>query len=183
MPRAPRPLALLDRDGTVIADRHYLDDPAGVAFCPNAPEGLRRLEALGFRLVLVTNQSGIARGRFDWEALEAVQAEVIGRMVAEGLHPGGSYICPHGPEDGCPCRKPAPGLAEQALRDHHTTGAEAVVIGDKAADVDLGKAIGATTILVRTGKGAETEAKGACTPDHVAADLRDAARWLEEKRA
>jgi len=165
---------LLDRDGTILVERHYLADPAGVELLPGAAEGLRRLATLG-PLVVVTNQSGLARGYFDRAALDAIHAEMRRRLAAEGVELAAIEVCPHRPDEGCECRKPRPGLALRAAARLGFDPARAVVIGDKACDVGLGRAIGATTILVRTGYGAREEAAGTCRPHLVADDLREAA--------
>lgn len=174
---------LLDRDGTINVDTHYLSDPADLRLEVNAAQGLRRLRDLGFRLAVVTNQSGIARGYFDRARLDVIHARLAEMLRAEGVEVAGWYVCPHGPGDDCTCRKPRPGLAEQARGELGFDPATAWVIGDKAADVDLGRAIGARTVLVRTGKGAGTEAKGSCTPDLVADDLDHAARLIAVSEA
>ncbi len=171
-----RDAVFLDRDGTVIEDRHYLADPAGVALCPGAAEGLRRMQAAGVALVVVTNQSGLARGYFDWPAYHAVADRLAAVLAAEGVTLAGTFVCPHGPEDDCACRKPRPGLIHQAQA---TLGVRPVaVIGDKAADVALGQAVGVPGLLVRTGKGAATEAAGTVVPDGVYDTLASAARGL-----
>ncbi|MBV8474476.1 MAG: HAD family hydrolase [Hyphomicrobiales bacterium] len=132
---ARRRLALLDRDGTIIVDKVYLKDPDGVEFAPGAVEGLRLLRDAGFALALVTNQSGIARGLFDAAALQRVHARLEAILAAEGLRLAAIYYCPHGPNDGCACRKPAPGMALQAMRDLGFQPDEAVFIGDSEADM------------------------------------------------
>lgn len=173
---APRRFVLVDRDGTIIFDKHYLADPDGVELIPGAAEGLRNLRALGFGIVVVTNQSGIGRGYFTAEDQDRVHARMCELLAAEGVTVDGIYTCPHAPEQDCTCRKPLPGLAEQAMAEHGFDPKAAFVIGDKKADIDLGKAIGAISILVRTGKGAAEEAKGkASAADHIVDDLRAAA--------
>ena len=150
-------LLVLDRDGTLIAERHYLSDPAGVELLPGVVEGLRAFTARGFALAIVTNQSGINRGLFDEAALAAVNAEVLARLAAEGIHVHGVYHCPHRPDEGCRCRKPGPALLERALRELGYGAPQCLVIGDKQSDVDLARRGGARAALVRTGYGAEAE--------------------------
>ncbi|MFW5836760.1 MAG: D-glycero-alpha-D-manno-heptose-1,7-bisphosphate 7-phosphatase [Desulfovibrionaceae bacterium] len=171
-----RPAALLDRDGVVIHDRHYLSHPDQVELLPGAADGLRSLSALGLALVLVTNQSGVARGYFSTDSVAAVHARLAELLQAEGLALDGVYFCPHGPHDGCDCRKPRPGLAEQAARDLVLDLSRSFVIGDKCCDVALGRAVGACSILVRTGYGAEHEKTCGETAHAVADDLDAAAR-------
>jgi histidinol-phosphate phosphatase family protein len=170
-----RPAAFLDRDGAVIRERHYLHDPELVELLPGAAQGLRRLRELGLALVLVTNQSGVARGYFGLEAVAAVHARLAEMLAKEGVALDGVYFCPHGPEDGCGCRKPEPGLALQAERDLGLDLARSFVIGDKCSDVDFGRGIGARSILVRTGYGVEHEQRCGARADAVADDLAQAA--------
>lgn len=175
----PRRFVLLDRDGTIIHDKHYLADPDGVELIAGAAQGMRVLRDLGFGIVVVTNQSGIGRGFFTIEAQHRIHERMCALLAEEGVGVDGIYICPHTPEQDCTCRKPLPGLAEQALKDHGFDPETAIVIGDKRADIELGKAIGALSILVRTGKGAAEEAKGkAGAADHIVDDLAAAARLI-----
>lgn len=161
---------LIDRDGTLNVEKHYLSDPDQLELYPGAGAAIRRLNEAGFGVVVVTNQSGIARGYFDMTTLERIHARLHELLAAEGAHVDGIYICPHGPDDACTCRKPLPGMIEQAVAEHGFDPAQAVMIGDKEVDVELGKAVGAVTFLVRTGHGAKAVAAGS-KADHVADDL------------
>jgi D-glycero-D-manno-heptose 1,7-bisphosphate phosphatase len=165
-----RRFVLLDRDGTLIVERHYLSRPEDVQLLPGALAGLQRLRQLGLGLVVITNQSGIGRGYFDQAALDAVHARLRQLLQDGGVHLDGIYVCPHGPEDGCACRKPATGLVRQAAAELGFEPAEAFVIGDKASDVEMGRRLGATTLLVRTGYGREHE-QGKVQADFVVDDL------------
>ena len=140
------------------------------------------MRALGLGLVIVTNQSAVGRGYFDMARLEEIHGRLRELLAAENIELEGIYVCPHTPEDGCGCRKPLPGLLLQAAQELGFDPAEALVIGDKPCDIELGQAVGATTILVRTGYGTEHEAAGTVRPDHVADDLAAAAevaqRWM-----
>jgi D-glycero-D-manno-heptose 1,7-bisphosphate phosphatase len=173
-----RAAVLLDRDGTLIVDRDYLSDPAGVELLPGAAAGLRKLRDLGLALVVVTNQSGIGRGLFDEAALAAVHDRLTTLLAAEGVRLDGIYHCPHAPADDCACRKPRTELALRAARDLGLDLARAFVVGDKRADVELGRALGVPGILVRTGYG-ERELAGGVTADAVAGDLEGAAQIIE----
>lgn len=161
---------LIDRDGTLNVEKNYLSDPAELELIPGAAAAIQRLRAAGFGVVVVTNQSGIARGYFDLNRLDAIHARLRELLAAEGAAVDGIYICPHGPDDDCTCRKPLPGMIKQAMAEHGFDPRAAVVIGDKEADVELGRGVGATTFLVRTGHGRKTEAKGS-NADHVVEDL------------
>lgn len=172
---AKKRYVLLDRDGTIVVEREYLADPAGVELLPRAAEGLRKLQAAGFGLVVVTNQSGIGRGYFDEAALAAVHARMQELLTNENVALDGIYYCPHVDEDDCDCRKPRPGLATQAARELSFDVSQAFVIGDKAIDVNLAAGLGASGILVRTGYGAATERNATCDPNFVVDDLNAAA--------
>jgi D-glycero-D-manno-heptose 1,7-bisphosphate phosphatase len=163
----PKRVALIDRDGTIIVDKVYLRDPDGVEFAPGAIEGLRLLRDAGFALVLITNQSGIARGYFDAARLEQIHDRLQSMLAVEGLRLKAIYVCPHGPDDGCDCRKPAPGMVKSAMRDLGFTPDQAVLIGDSDADMGAAAATGVAGLRVRAAKSA---ALGA------AADFLEAAR-------
>lgn len=140
--------AFLDRDGTIVVDKHYLADPDGLELLPNAREGLRELRDLGARLVVVTNQSGVGRGYFPAEAIEPMN-ERLRELLAEGeVELDGIYVCPHAPDDDCDCRKPRTALFERAADELDIELGSSVVIGDKEADVEAGRRIGATPIRI-----------------------------------
>ena len=166
---------LIDRDGTVVEERNYLSRPEDVVLLPGAAEGLAAFKKAGFRLVLVTNQSGIGRGYFTEARLGEIHARMDELLLEQGVAFDQILYCPHLPSDGCNCRKPNTGLAEKALSDYGKRPVRVVVIGDKAIDVELGRRLSATTILVRTGYGDEELAKGTVSPDHVADSILDAA--------
>ena len=165
---APRRVALIDRDGTIIVDKVYLRDPDGIEFAPGAIEGLRLLRDAGFALVLITNQSGIARGYFDAARLEQIHDRLQSMLAAEGVRLEAIYVCPHGPDDGCDCRKPAPGMVKSAMRDLGFTPDQAVLIGD--SDADMGAAAAADVAGLRVAIAGKSAAIG------PAADFLEAAR-------
>jgi len=169
---------LLDRDGTLNVERHYLSDPDRVELLPGVIDGLRRLQALGFRLVVVSNQSAVGRGCMDEGRLAAVHARLRALLGEAGVELAGIYACPHQPEDGCRCRKPEPGLVEQAAADLGFDPGSTIVVGDKACDIDLARRIGATAILVTTGYGRETVANSAVRADFVVDNLGSAAEVI-----
>jgi len=174
-----RRFVLLDRDGTLIVERNYLSDPDQVELIPGAAPGLRRLAARGLGLVVVTNQSGIGRGLFDEAKLVEIHQRLIEALRAEQVDLDAIYFCPHRPDDACGCRKPRPALALRAAAELGFEPARAFVVGDMASDVALGRAIGATTLLVRTGHGAATLARGEARADYVVDDLQAAAERIE----
>jgi histidinol-phosphate phosphatase family protein len=139
-------LVLFDRDGTLIEDVPYNGDPARVRPVPGAREALDRLRALGVRTALVTNQSGIGRG-----LLTRGQVDAVNARVADLLGPFDAVqLCPHAPDDGCACRKPAPGMVKQVCADLAVEPSRAVVVGDIGSDVEAAEAAGAVGILVPT---------------------------------
>jgi histidinol-phosphate phosphatase family protein len=146
-------LAMIDRDGTITVERNYLSSPDQLELLEGAASGIRLLRDLGLAAVVVTNQSGVARGYFDEATVDRVHARLNEMLGAQGASLDAYYVCPHHPEDGCACRKPAPELARRAAAEFSADLESSFVIGDKACDVDLGRAVGATTILVRTGYG------------------------------
>jgi D-glycero-D-manno-heptose 1,7-bisphosphate phosphatase len=172
----PRRLALLDRDGTIIVDKVYLSDPDGIEFTPGAIEVLRLLRDAGFVLALITNQSGIARGYFDAAVLGRIHDRLQSMLAAEGLRLEAIYFCPHGPNDGCNCRKPATGMVQQAMRDLGFRPDEAVVVGDSDGDMGAAAAAGVAGVRVAVkGKPAETGA----APDFLEAARRARALLTE----
>lgn len=174
-----RRFVLLDRDGTINVERHYLSAPEGLELLPNTFAGLRRLAERGVGLVVISNQSGVGRGLIAPHALDAIHRR-LGELLGQGgIVLDGIFTCPHMDEDGCDCRKPRPGLVRQAAAALGFEPAESFVVGDKACDIDLGRAVGATTILVRTGYGSTAGAAVEARADHVVADLLDAARIIE----
>lgn len=164
-------LLVVDRDGTLIEERHYLADPAGVQLLPGVVEGLRRFAASGYELAIVTNQSGLARGYFDERDLQAIHQELLRQLATAGIAVRGIWHCPHHPEAGCICRKPAPELLAMAMDRTGYRPEQCLVVGDKACDIELGQRLGVRTALVRTGYGAGTERDGLCSPDVVADSL------------
>ena len=166
-----RRFVLLDRDGTLIAERHYLADPARVELLPGAAKGLRLLRAMGLGVAVVTNQSGIGRGYFDETCLERVHHSLQCLLENEGVALDGIYFCPHVPAAACGCRKPATGLVEQAARELDFAQQHSFVLGDKVCDIELGHRLGATTFLVRTGYGAQVEAEGTAQPSFIVDDV------------
>lgn len=148
-----RPAAFLDRDGTVIVDRHYLRSAEQVELVPGAAAALATLRDLGYRLVVVSNQSGIARGLITPAEAAEVHRRMEAVLAAHGVHLDAAYYCPHGPDEGCECRKPRPGLLQRAARELDLALDASVAIGDKARDLAAGRAAGcrATVLLDERG--------------------------------
>lgn len=183
------PAVFIDRDGTLSEEVGYVNHPERLRLLPGSAEAVRLLNAAGLRAVVITNQSGVARGYFSEEVLHAVNAKLLADLKAAGAFLDGLYVCPHHPTEGkppyrarCGCRKPKPGLLRRAAEELGLDLATSYTIGDKSSDVALGKRMGLTSILVLTGYGlGEWEYRRPewrCQPDHVAADLLDAVRWI-----
>ena len=170
---------LLDRDGTINVERHYLSAPEQIELLPNAAQGLAEMAQLGLGLIVVTNQSGWSRGYFDAAALDRIH-ERLRQLLhdAAGVSLDGIYCCPHLPESDCRCRKPLPGLIEMAANDLGFDPSRAFMIGDKPCDIDLGRAVQATTLLVRTGYGAKFADQYGLAADFIVDDLGHAAQVI-----
>lgn len=173
---ALRPAIFLDRDGTLIQEEEYLSDPARVTLVSGAVEALSRLRDAGFALVLITNQSGIARGLYTLAQYEAVAQRLEALLAHEGLSLDGSYFCPHHPDftGDCPCRKPGAEMFREASRELELDPTESVFVGDRVRDLLPALELGGEGILVRTGYGLEEE-EALPGVFHVAQDLSQAA--------
>lgn len=170
---------LLDRDGTIAEDVNYCRRPEDFRLLPRAAEAVALLNRAGMPVVVVTNQSGIARGYFDWETLQAIHDKMRAELAGAGARVDAIYVCPHHPGDGCPCRKPRPGLLVRAASDLGIDLGASYVIGDREMDVLAGQACGCTTILVRTGPVlASPRSLNGAGPDYFAEDLYEGAIWI-----
>jgi len=149
----------------------YLSDPKQIALIPGAGKALRDLGAMGFGLVVITNQSAVGRGYFDEAQLTRIHDRLLEMLRAEEITLDGLYFCPHIPQDQCLCRKPNSGLIQKASQDLEFDLTGSIVIGDKASDIEMGCRVGALTILVRTGYGAQVASEGKITPDYIVDDL------------
>lgn len=175
-----RAAVFLDKDGTLIHDVPYDVDPARLRFTPRAGEGLGLLAAAGFALVVVTNQSGLALGRFSRAEFGLLQAALARRLRDEfGVVLAGFLVCPHAPAagglPGCLCRKPAPGMLLQAARAHGLDLARSWMVGDILDDVEAGRRAGCRTVLLDVGNETEWNLSPPRRPDHRCRDLREAA--------
>ena len=171
------PAVFLDRDGTLMRDVDYCGDPARVEVFPAAAEALRQLKQKGYKLIVVTNQSGIGRGYFGETEYRAVEAEFL-RQLGDGLIDA-SYHAPDLPGANSIRRKPGPGMIFEAQRDHHIDLRRSFLIGDKASDIGCGRNAGVRTILVETGYGAGEANSGA---DWIARDIGHAAEIILSQR-
>jgi D-glycero-D-manno-heptose 1,7-bisphosphate phosphatase len=168
-PPARSRAVFFDRDGTLMEDVNYCSDPATVRVFPGVREALERLRAAGFRIVLVTNQSGIGRGYFTEAQYQAVQAEFF-RQAGAGAFDA-SYFCPDVPGVPSTRRKPEPGMVLEAAAEFDLDLGRSFLIGDKSSDIECGRRAGTRTILVLTGYGAQERD---CAPDFIACDAVEA---------
>jgi D-glycero-D-manno-heptose 1,7-bisphosphate phosphatase len=161
VPRQPadRGLLILDRDGVINRDSDaFVKSPAEWLPLPGAIRAIADLSKAGYTVAVASNQSGLARGLFDRNALRAMHRKLRRLVEAEGGQVDRIVVCPHGPDDGCACRKPRPGLLLRLARHYGTSLDGVPAIGDSLRDLQAAKAVGARPILVRTGNGRKTEA-------------------------
>lgn len=185
----------LDRDGVINRNppnKGYVRKWSEFAFIPNARKAIRELTESGYRIIVITNQSGVGRGLYSEEDV----ADIHSRMVAEISKAGGTieavYYCPHRPDAGCECRKPKPGMLIRAAREHDIELSNAYLIGDFSTDIEVGQRVGATTFLVLTGLGQESyyhyintkpcqrKDENEHRPDKIFTNLYAATRWLRK---
>jgi histidinol-phosphate phosphatase family protein len=163
----------IDKDGTLVENVPYNVDPAQIALTPGAADGIAALARHGYRVIVVSNQPGVALGKFAPAALDAVQARLAELVALDGF-----YFCPHAPAAGCGCRKPAPGLLEQAAREHGVSLGESWLIGDILDDIEAGRRAGCRTVLLDNGNETEWQLTPERVPHHVARDLGEAAALI-----
>jgi D-glycero-D-manno-heptose 1,7-bisphosphate phosphatase len=168
----------LDRDGVLMRDSNYVGHVDRVEIIDGAPQALRRLKDAGFRLFVVTNQSGVGRGYFTREAVDEIHALLNSAFGKAGVSIDRYYVCPHHPEDNCDCRKPRPKFLHEAAREFGLNLRHCFMIGDRASDVQCGLNGGTKTVLVLTGVGRETLEKGEVKSDRVAKDIAEATDWI-----
>jgi D-glycero-D-manno-heptose 1,7-bisphosphate phosphatase len=171
--RAKSPAVFVDRDGTIVQDADYCSSPEQVRVFDGAAVALRRLKNAGYKIIVITNQSGIGRGFFTEKQYRTVEAEVS-RQLGNGLIDA-TYFCPDRPGQPSQCRKPAPGMVFQAAQDRHIDLSRSFLIGDKEIDAECAHNAGVRAIRVRTGFDKMTE--GSCA-DWVAEDLKAAAEII-----
>lgn len=172
------PAVFLDRDGTINEDTGYIDSPERLALIDGAASAIKKLNSKGFKVIVITNQSGVGRGYFSKEAADAVNKELEEVLKKQGVHLDGIYYCPHHPDDNCECRKPKIGLLEKAKKDLDIDFKKSYIVGDKVSDVELAHNIGCKDILVLTGEGMKHKKMLKYKPSYVAQDLKDAVEWI-----
>lgn len=190
-PERSRRAIFIDRDGTINEDIGYVSKPDDLVIYPWAAEAIRLINESDFKTIVITNQSGVARGMYTEEVLSAIHDRLIERLAGQGARLDAVYYCPHHPTIGgepyrqvCDCRKPLPGMLRAAAREHDIELSASYVIGDKASDVNLATNAGARGVLVLTGYGRETLARAdlyPCGPAIVAEDLLEAVRLILDR--
>jgi len=182
-----RPAVFLDKDGTLVRNVPYNVDPRRIELESTAAEGLAQLAEAGLALVVVSNQSGVARGFFEEKALDAVEQRIRQLLEALDIELAGFYYCPHHPEGSvaqyrvrCNCRKPAPGMLLSAAQDLGLDLSRSWLIGDILDDIEAGRAAGCRAVLIDAGHETEWVSGPRRTPHYIAANLADAARFIVE---
>jgi len=185
--------AFLDRDGTIIQENGYISKINQVEFIPGSIEAIQRLKSLGYKIIIITNQSGVAQGFFSEKSLKRVNNYLHRKLKQSKAGWDGIYFCPHHPRVGlkrylkdCECRKPKTGLIKQAVKKHKLQLKGSVAIGDKLTDVGLGKNAKIKSILLLTGYGKKEAQKigkvPKSKPDFIAHNLLDAVKYLEKQK-
>jgi len=203
------PAVFLDRDGTITPEVGYIIDPDKLEILPGAADAIKKLSAAGFKVIVITNQSAVARGMMNISALEKINGRLCSLLEEQGARIDGLYYCPHHPTEGnkeytrpCDCRKPAPGMFIKAAKEHRIDLSKSYIIGDKLSDISMAPALKAKGILVKTGYG-ESELESfsssagfhmnsrrrlelasispSVKPDFIATDIFDAVDWIIAK--
>lgn len=178
----------VDRDGTLNVEKNYLYRVEDFEFIPGAPEAIRRLRESGFLVIVVTNQSGVARGYFTLSEVDALHRHIQNELKKAGTCIDGFYVCPHHPAEGvgefrreCDCRKGEPGLLLRAAAERHIDLSASYMVGDKLADVEAGERAGCTPLLVMTGYGRTEALKLAGKQVHCFNDLGAATGYVLQR--
>jgi D-glycero-D-manno-heptose 1,7-bisphosphate phosphatase len=181
-PAAPKPAVFLDRDGTIAEEVGYLNHVERFRMFPFAGPAIRRLNEAGLAVMVVTNQSGVARGYFPESLVQQVNERMQRELSADGARLDAVYYCPHNSTDGCDCRKPKTAMLERAAREHHLDLLRSFVVGDRYADMELAFRAGCKAVFVRTGYGLgeeEWHAKDWPRRPHAIVDnLQGAVDWI-----
>jgi len=172
----------LDRDGTINREVNYLNNPDNLELLPRAAEAIKMLNEAGYKVVIITNQSAIARGFLTTERLNKIHERLLRLLSLREAKIDAIYYCPHHPNENCKCRKPRPGLILEASKEHNIELSGSYVIGDKLIDIEAGKRAGCKTILVKTGYGEEeiNNINDSNRPDLIVDDLYEAAKIIVE---
>ena len=176
-PKPPRRAVFLDRDGVIVREVDYLGHVDHIDILPGTAAAMKALRAAGFKVVVVTNQSGVARGYFSLTRLREIHRELKRRLARSGAKWDALYFSPHGPDSGHPWRKPGIGMLKAAQKRFKIDLRASYFIGDSTADILCARRAGCVPVLVRTGKGGR-DGKHAAKPEMTCRDLAAAARWI-----
>jgi histidinol-phosphate phosphatase family protein len=168
----------LDRDGTICRDVHYCSRAEDFEILPGVPQAIRLLNEHGFKVVVVTNQSGIARGYFTEQTLSLIHHKMKQELQEHGAFVDAVYFCPHHPDDNCECRKPKAWLLLRAAKDIGIDLGLSYMIGDNAKDVEAGKTAGCKTVWIAVGPGNRKGKPQHESPEHIASSLYRAVEWV-----
>ena len=181
-------VVFIDRDGTLVEEKHFLSKVEEVNFIPGSIEAVKTFKGVGYKVVAISNQSGVGRKILTEKMVETISDYIQSELTKKGARLDGNYYCPHHPDDNCACRKPEAGLLKKASEQLNLDLNDAIIVGDKLSDVLLGKRIGAKTILVLTGYGkgelekiqSNSKESQFLKPDFVGKDLLDASLWIKK---
>ncbi|NUO08763.1 MAG: HAD family hydrolase [Candidatus Brocadia sp.] len=183
-----RKAVFLDRDGTIVVHEPYLSSPDQLKLLPNTAEGIRLFREYGYLIIVITNQSGIARGFFDEERLMLIHKKLMGMLEEKGVFVDDLFYCPHHMEGiverykmDCDCRKPKPGMLREAARRHQIDLTQSLMIGDSETDMLAGKNAGCRCVLIRNDRIDEISAAPVTGTDYMVKDLLEAARLFYTK--
>jgi histidinol-phosphate phosphatase family protein len=173
-----RKAIFLDRDGTINEDTGYIGSPDKLSLIYGSMDAVKKINEAGIMVVVISNQSGVGRGYFTIEAVEAVNNKLSEMLGNGGAKIDAFYYCPHHPDEECGCRKPKTGLVERAAKELDIDLPSSYVVGDKVSDIEMAYKSGAKAVLVLTGYGAEHKGLLKRSPDFVAKNLSEAVDWI-----
>ena len=168
----------LDRDGTINIDPGYLNNPDELIIIPGAKEGIKNLQDKGFLIFIITNQSGVGRGYFSLQQLEATHNKLLEEFSKDGIKVNSIRFCPHHPDENCDCRKPNTKLVRELIEEYRINTSKSYFVGDKLLDVRTGKNVGCRTVLIDPQSDSAVEKNNEIIPDYCAKDLYGASQWI-----
>jgi len=175
-------VVFLDRDGVISKDSPlHIKSWEEFHFLPNSKDGIKLLNDHGFHIILITNQSVIARKMVTVEGLDYIHDMMKKEIEEHGGRIEKIYYCPHHPDDGCECRKPNPGMLLKAIEENDVDASKSFMVGDRMMDVEVGKKVGCRTIIIPSELGIQEMEESSLEPDYIAKDLLDASKWIIKK--
>jgi histidinol-phosphate phosphatase family protein len=177
MTKMKKPAIFLDRDGVMVVEKDFLIDVEDIEFYPETIGALAAIND-GYLKIVVSNQSGIARGYFSSDDVNRLNSKISRLLQEHGIHIDAWLFCPHGPEDNCSCRKPRPGMIRESADRMDVDLDKSWLIGDKSSDIETGKNAGIKTILVKTGYGGSEPGARDVNPDFTASNIGEAIDYI-----